>query len=164
MGFPASGNEKYYRNPIDEISKCAHPSAPPPAPCDLTVIRFYEYYHADNYKLYNLCAEREYDYSLFHNRVSRYPFYDHNAPSVQLIQDCCNDIDQWLKESDQHIVGINCKAGKGAHPLGLISPRFPRDHSSPHSGPPFLTPQVALDSSSVAICFTRASARRLRRP
>ena len=22
MGFPASGNEKYFRNPIDEIQKC----------------------------------------------------------------------------------------------------------------------------------------------
>lgn len=100
MGFPSSGGEQYYRNPLPEIKK------------------FYEHYHADNYKLYNLCAERIYDYSKFHNRVSYYPFYDHNAPKVSLILECCRDVDQWLKESDKHIVGINCKAGKGR--TGLI--------------------------------------------
>jgi len=64
-----------------------------------------------------LCAEKQYDAAKFHDRVVRYPFYDHNAPPVQLIQNCCIDIEKWL-EDPHHIVGINCKAGKGR--TGLI--------------------------------------------
>eukprot|EP01128_Nolandella_sp_AFSM9_P004304 TRINITY_DN1909_c0_g1_i1.p1 TRINITY_DN1909_c0_g1~~TRINITY_DN1909_c0_g1_i1.p1 ORF type:complete len:527 (-),score=187.76 TRINITY_DN1909_c0_g1_i1:214-1725(-) len=100
MGFPSSGGEQYYRNPLPEIKK------------------FYERYHHDHYKLYNLCAERVYDYSKFHNRVSYYPFFDHNAPSVSLIKECCEDVHEWLGANDKHVVGINCKAGKGR--TGLI--------------------------------------------
>jgi len=100
MGFPSSKSEAYYRNPLPDVFK------------------FFEYYHKDNYKLYNLCAERSYDPSKFHNRVVRFPFFDHNAPPIKLIQDCCIDIHKWLTEDAAHIVGINCKAGKGR--TGLI--------------------------------------------
>jgi phosphatidylinositol-3,4,5-trisphosphate 3-phosphatase/dual-specificity protein phosphatase PTEN len=100
MGFPSSGKEALYRNPLTEV------------------YRFFETKHKDHYKLYNLCAEKEYDVDKFHKRVARYPFYDHNAPRLQLIADCCKDIDDWLKADEQHIVGINCKAGKGR--TGLI--------------------------------------------
>eukprot|EP01125_Pyxidicula_operculata_P020691 TRINITY_DN76_c0_g1_i2.p1 TRINITY_DN76_c0_g1~~TRINITY_DN76_c0_g1_i2.p1 ORF type:complete len:564 (-),score=155.03 TRINITY_DN76_c0_g1_i2:296-1987(-) len=100
MGFPSSSTEAVYRNPLPIVYK------------------FFEHYHKENYKLYNLCAERKYDIEKFHSRVSQYPFYDHNAPPINLIQECCKDIDTWLKEDGNHIVGINCKAGKGR--TGLI--------------------------------------------
>jgi phosphatidylinositol-3,4,5-trisphosphate 3-phosphatase/dual-specificity protein phosphatase PTEN len=100
MGFPSIGKESLYRNPLPEV------------------YRFFETKHKDHYKLYNLCAEREYDVNKFHKRVSQYPFYDHNAPKLQLIADCCKDISDWLAQDPNNIVGINCKAGKGR--TGLI--------------------------------------------
>jgi len=47
-----------------------------------------------------------------------YPFYDHNAPPIKLIQECLLDVDRFLKEDPKNTVGINCKAGKGR--TGLI--------------------------------------------
>jgi hypothetical protein len=82
------------------------------------VQRFFEYYHSDHYFLYNLCQERDYDPDKFHGRMKKFAFYDHNAPPLHLIKDCCLDIEQWLAQDDDHIVGINCKAGKGR--TGLI--------------------------------------------
>lgn len=127
MGFPSSASEAVYRNPLTEVQ------------------RFFEDKHKDKYKLYNLyccwklsvltfrrCAERKYDVTKFHSRVAQYPFYDHNAPPVSLIAECCADIVRvvsfcfssdslkqgWLAEDKDHVVGINCKAGKGR--TGLI--------------------------------------------
>jgi len=100
MGFPSKKTEGVYRNPIGQVYK------------------FYEHYHKDHYKLYNLCAERKYDEAKFHNRVSQYPFLDHNAPPMDLIVECCKDIDDWLNQDALNVVGINCKAGKGR--TGLI--------------------------------------------
>jgi len=100
MGFPSDKTEALYRNPISEVQ------------------RFYELFHQDNYYLYNLCQERDYDHLKFHDRVSNFPFYDHNAPPLNLIAECCQHIDAWLAEDEERIVGINCKAGKGR--TGLI--------------------------------------------
>ncbi|XP_049851540.1 phosphatidylinositol 3,4,5-trisphosphate 3-phosphatase and dual-specificity protein phosphatase PTEN-like isoform X1 [Schistocerca gregaria] len=100
MGFPSSDVEGLYRNPINEV------------------YRFFELRHKDKYKLYNLCAERDYDHIKFHGRVSRYPFQDHNAPPVDTIVECCKDIKDWLEQDEENVVAINCKAGKGR--TGLI--------------------------------------------
>jgi len=100
MGFPSESTEALYRNPLTEVQ------------------RFFETYHPDNYFLYNLCQEKDYDHSKFHDRVKRYPFYDHNAPPLSMIAECCLDIHQWLNDDPSHMVGINCKAGKGR--TGLI--------------------------------------------
>eukprot|EP01126_Amoeba_proteus_P066819 TRINITY_DN9742_c0_g1_i3.p1 TRINITY_DN9742_c0_g1~~TRINITY_DN9742_c0_g1_i3.p1 ORF type:complete len:494 (-),score=135.54 TRINITY_DN9742_c0_g1_i3:73-1479(-) len=100
LGFPSIGKEALYRNPLTEV------------------VRFFEHYHKDHYKLYNLCAERTYDTTKFHGRVAQYPFYDHNAPPLSLVAECCKDVHEWLTADSNHIVGINCKAGKGR--TGLI--------------------------------------------
>jgi len=100
MGFPSSKREAYFRNPLPEVQ------------------RFFETFHKEHYKLYNLCAERRYDPSKFHNRVEQFPFYDHNAPPITLIQECLANVNDWLKQDEKHVVGINCKAGKGR--TGLI--------------------------------------------
>jgi len=101
MGFPSEKREALYRNPMSEV------------------FRFFEKIHENNYYIYNLCAEKEriYDPSKFHGRVKHFPFYDHNAPPINLIDECCKDIRSWL-DDPEHIVGIHCKAGKGR--TGLI--------------------------------------------
>ncbi|KAJ0011028.1 hypothetical protein Pint_33884 [Pistacia integerrima] len=60
MGFPAGDMssgffgyvEGFYRNHMEEV------------------IKFFETYHKDKYKVYNLCSERLYDASLFEGKVS----------------------------------------------------------------------------------------------
>ncbi|CAK7329933.1 unnamed protein product [Dovyalis caffra] len=72
MGFPAGDMssgffgyvEGFYRNQMEEV------------------IKFFETYHKDKYKVYNLCSERLYDASLFEGKVASFPFDDHNAPQL----------------------------------------------------------------------------------
>eukprot|EP00761_Pharyngomonas_kirbyi_P008224 gb/GECH01008235.1/.p1 GENE.gb/GECH01008235.1/~~gb/GECH01008235.1/.p1 ORF type:complete len:470 (+),score=68.08 gb/GECH01008235.1/:1-1410(+) len=95
MGYPSVSTEALYRNPMSEV------------------IRFLEHEHRDHYKIYNLCAERCYDPSYFHGRVEHFPFYDHNAPPFELIQECCENLKSWLDQHPDNVAVIHCKAGKG---------------------------------------------------
>eukprot|EP01119_Soliformovum_irregulare_P009597 TRINITY_DN2306_c0_g1_i2.p1 TRINITY_DN2306_c0_g1~~TRINITY_DN2306_c0_g1_i2.p1 ORF type:complete len:682 (+),score=198.86 TRINITY_DN2306_c0_g1_i2:262-2046(+) len=77
------------------------------------VFRFLELKHKDRYRVYNLCSERSYDISKFHNRVEWFPFDDHNAPPFGLIFDFCKNVKEWLSEHPDNVAVIHCKAGKG---------------------------------------------------
>jgi phosphatidylinositol-3,4,5-trisphosphate 3-phosphatase and dual-specificity protein phosphatase PTEN len=95
MGYPSQGKEKYFRNPMGDVQK------------------FLEEFHKDHYKVYNLCIEREYDISKFNHQVSKYGFYDHQAPPVSLIGQFCADVQAHLDEDPENCAAIHCKAGKG---------------------------------------------------
>jgi len=95
MGFPSESVEGVYRNPFKEV------------------FRFLEQMHKDHYKVYNLCSERGYDISKFHNRVEVFPFDDHNAPPLEMIVKFCKNVNEWLSQHEKNVAVIHCKAGKG---------------------------------------------------
>ena len=64
MGFPSSGREASYRNPMPEVQ------------------RFLNTKYPSKYKVYNLCCERSYDKSAFNGSAVTYGFEDHNPPPL----------------------------------------------------------------------------------
>jgi len=103
MGFPSESMEGVYRNPFKEV------------------FRFLELKHKDRYKVYNLCSERGYDISKSNNRVECFPFDDHNAPPLTLVQDFCINVKEWLSVHPENIAVVHCKAGKGRTGLMICS-------------------------------------------
>jgi hypothetical protein len=47
------------------------------------VAKFLDEKHPNKYKVYNLCSERFYDTSHFHERVERIKIDDHNVPTLK---------------------------------------------------------------------------------
>lgn len=95
MGFPCTKVHSLYRNPLPEVQK------------------FFDCYHKDSYKVYNICTEKKYDPAKFDGRLGYFPFEDHNVPSMKMIHDFCVDIHQFLAESPDNVVAVHCRAGKG---------------------------------------------------
>lgn len=102
-GFPATGIEHMYRNPRYEVK------------------RFLDTNHPDKYKVYNFCCEagRGYSPNVFHGRVERYPFKDHNTPPLETLVAFGNSVQAWLEADPENVVSMHCKAGKGR--AGLMS-------------------------------------------
>eukprot|EP01032_Pedospumella_encystans_P022520 gene22520-25516_t len=96
-GFPAAGLEHMYRNPRYEIK------------------RYMDEHHKDHYRMYNFCCEygRSYNPAVFHGRVERYPFKDHNTPPLETMAAFANSVKTWLDADPENVVNMHCKAGKG---------------------------------------------------
>lgn len=95
MGFPASDLEGAYRNNIDDVQA------------------FFDRFHNESYRFYNLCSERTYPSDRFHGHFVRFPFDDHNPPPLGMFYFFCRDVEEFLGESEANVVAIHCKAGKG---------------------------------------------------
>lgn len=95
MSFPSKGFMAVYRNPVHEVA------------------RFFNTKHKDHYRIYNLCSERDYDETLFHNRVERIFIDDHNVPTVKDIIWFCKNAREFMAEDKRNVIAIHCKGGKG---------------------------------------------------
>lgn len=78
-----------------------------------SVAKFLNERHPESYKIFNLCAESDYDFSYFDNMVEMIPFDDHNPPLFEQIFELCEKVDKWLEEKETNVVIVHCKAGKG---------------------------------------------------
>jgi hypothetical protein len=98
MGFPSTGAEALYRNPVDEVKEYLDAR-----------------YGKGNYWVYNLCSEAKHQYEddRFEGRVSRFPFRDHTPCPLEMSFDFVAHAVEWLSKDPSHVVVIHCKAGKG---------------------------------------------------
>ena len=97
MGFPATGCETLYRNTLTDLRA------------------FLDRYHGE-YKIYNLCIEKQRIYPKnlwFDKKVGLFPFNDHAPCPIKLILDFCVDICLYLTVNPRGVAAIHCKAGKG---------------------------------------------------
>lgn len=70
--------------------------------------------HDNHYKVYNLCIEHSYDWDKFAGGVvAEFPFEDHQTPPMNLIKEFCLDAEAWLAKSQENVIAVHCKAGKG---------------------------------------------------
>eukprot|EP00163_Fabomonas_tropica_P024584 TRINITY_DN423_c0_g1_i2.p1 TRINITY_DN423_c0_g1~~TRINITY_DN423_c0_g1_i2.p1 ORF type:complete len:262 (+),score=41.46 TRINITY_DN423_c0_g1_i2:377-1162(+) len=94
MGYPSEDVEALYRNNLKDV------------------VRFFNKYHENHYKVYNLCSERLYDSAHFQDSVANFPFDDHNCPPLPLLQAFCRSASAFLRADEKNVVAIHCKAGK----------------------------------------------------
>ncbi|XP_078002326.1 phosphatidylinositol 3,4,5-trisphosphate 3-phosphatase TPTE2-like [Phascolarctos cinereus] len=95
MSFPSSGSRSFYRNPIREV------------------VKFLDLKHPGHYKIYNLCSERSYNHSYFHNSVERFPIDDHNVPTLIDMMRFVDSVFEWMEKDPNNIIVVHCMGGKG---------------------------------------------------
>lgn len=80
-------------------------------------------HHGNGWKMYNLCANSDCTYKrpqegLSSVQVSCYPFSEHDCPSFALIMAFCRDVHAFVSASDDHVVCVHSKHGRGR--VGLL--------------------------------------------
>jgi phosphatidylinositol-3,4,5-trisphosphate 3-phosphatase/dual-specificity protein phosphatase PTEN len=103
MSFPAERMRAMYRNPLWQVQSVL------------------DRHHQGHYKVYNLCAEQEYDKSHFDGRIERFPFDDNHVPCLEMIKAFCESVHEWLSSDPNNIVAVHCMAGKGRTGLMVSS-------------------------------------------
>lgn len=70
--------------------------------------------HAGKYRVYNLCAEKQYNHSLFPDAsVVEFPFTDHNAPPFHVMLDFCQDAETFLAADPKNVIVVHSGTGRG---------------------------------------------------
>ena len=98
MGYPATGCESFYRNSFSDVKQ------------------FLTEEHGNKYKVYNLCMEKNRIYkktAFGGQKVSLFPFQDHQSCPVKLMLEFCIDVCIFLLKDNENVAAIHCKAGKG---------------------------------------------------
>lgn len=102
MSFPASGVEASFRNPRQQVRS------------------YLDQYHEDRYLVFNLCAEKRYQYEarkFAHKMASEgavcIPVKDHSVPTLYQVGEFCQQAMAWLAQQDDNIVAVHCLNGKG---------------------------------------------------
>lgn len=129
MGFPAAKIEGVYRNNIEEVLKffeSKHPNSYKIYNLCIESDKNYDITKFHSVSIFALFTSNSMKFTefiklFFHfcflfirlQRVGRYPFSDHNPPTIKLIQDFCKDVHEWLEEDKDHVAAVHCKAGKG---------------------------------------------------
>ena len=94
MGFPASGFEATYRNPVEEVAN------------------FLEQNHSGHYKIFNL-SEKPYDSKSFKGPIEYFPFPDHHPPPLDLLLHIIKLATEWLDKDRDNVIVVHCLAGMG---------------------------------------------------
>jgi protein-tyrosine phosphatase len=88
--------QRAYRNPLDSL------------------VKFLDAKHGTDWAIWEFRAEGTgYPDSEVYNRVYHYPFPDHHPPPFALIPNIMASMRNWMKENDNRVVVVHCKAGKG---------------------------------------------------
>eukprot|EP00933_Yihiella_yeosuensis_P036296 TRINITY_DN3003_c0_g1_i2.p1 TRINITY_DN3003_c0_g1~~TRINITY_DN3003_c0_g1_i2.p1 ORF type:complete len:595 (+),score=104.74 TRINITY_DN3003_c0_g1_i2:90-1874(+) len=95
MGFPSQGAGMSFRNPRSEVA------------------RFLQWAHGDDFRIYNLCAEKSHTNNGFPDETVPFPCADHCPPDLATMFNFCRDAESWLTRNSSSIAAIHCKAGKG---------------------------------------------------
>ena len=94
MSLPGEGVHKLYRNSIDHVSQLLNDN------------------HRSKYRIFNLSGLK-YDYSKFADAVEEFKWEDHYPPPIDLLFSACSKMHDWLTQNIEHVVVVNCRAGKG---------------------------------------------------
>ncbi|CAF3805739.1 unnamed protein product, partial [Adineta steineri] len=95
MSFPSKGKDAFFRNDIVDVGHYL----------DIT--------YGNHYRVYNLCSERFYDTTFFHNRVERILIDDHNVPRLNDMIRMADSVTAWFEENEKNVIAVYCKGGKG---------------------------------------------------
>ncbi|CAF0822790.1 unnamed protein product [Adineta steineri] len=95
MSFPSKGKDAFFRNDIVDVGHYL----------DIT--------YGNHYRVYNLCSERFYDTTFFHNRVERILIDDHNVPILNDMIRMAEAVTAWFEENEKNVIAVHCKGGKG---------------------------------------------------